>query len=354
MGTEQGRQNNGMLELSDDFSYLEPMAEEDFTSEGGKIIILWREKPLKKYETSFMAFSEDFNGTDDGVTRVYLCAELMERIPEELRASTPDEAVNIVMAETFYLHSGTLSTRWGDDGEVEDPPTEEEIRGMFSEEESVEVSDVDIEEESAWQYVPFFTCLEAVSVYNAETGGHSFMNMEIYDHEELRRNPAAADLWDNMRQLLALINIPTSFESDVLQLTAMRAIYDAGYYSFLEESVGEQLAAAVEQGDVTGASGICENEFWDMAETLKTLDPDAGEGFGAAIEIRSYNAMQYIAGSRGYTSVAKSHDRIQADKSYTGQPDLQALNDMLLETVDMLENDFEWDMFFVSLLAALG
>ena len=109
--------DSGRVEVSDSLEEYDPdnMAEFDFGQ--FRCVILERHLPEKEFTAYDSGYPDnyienlpdDFTGEDIGQSRVWLRCDLMNRIPAELRAASLEEADVLIIAESQYFLSGSIS-----------------------------------------------------------------------------------------------------------------------------------------------------------------------------------------------------------------------------------------------------
>ena len=329
VGTSETPGDSGLIGLEGDFSQYDLLRGGEFELADGKFIILRREAPLKQFNVSDTLFPEDYEGIDLGSPKVSLCAGLMAALPEQILAKTSEEAANVIMAETLYLHTGSIITTMGGEPSL---PTEEALEAVLAGGSGEEVEIPQNEAEVTYQYKPMFTGLSLISLYNRETLGSTSVDLAQYDYAELRENPAADDHWINMAALADVAAAATSGQSELLG-DALDMLEMIG---FLSPQELEDLNRRASEGDVDGMAGLCMERFWTMAEELKVLDPKAAEHFDKAILKHSLPGMQFIVSLRQYAGVHMDDNLIIETKSYIGEVDMGALDRMLSDALKTL------------------
>lgn len=350
VGTESGRADGGMLPLKGDFSDINPYEGPMLDSTDGKIIILWREGPEKEFEQQSNPFPENYEGKDIGEEQVYLCAALMEELPEERRARSLDEPYLILLAETRYRHSATIISQEDTSGTAKQPPSADEIDRLFSEDADAD----DISPSATFspsslihKYRPAFTCCASVSLCDPESGAASFLGYETFPFHEMRDNPEADDLWEQILALAQLAANEDPSDGFVRLLT--------GNFSYLPEDEMSLLLEQILSGRTDEIAAHCTELIWQMAEKFKELDPAAKDAYDEAIRLSSFKALNHIVNRRSYASVSMSDFRIRSQKAYLGTPDMDRLEEMLKEAVedfkreDSLQNNLNQNSSFETL-----
>lgn len=340
VGTEAGRENGGMLELIDDFSQFDVYCEEYFSSEGGKTMILWREAPEKLYTASSAEIDANFVGEDAGKPKVYLCAELMERIPEEMRAKTFDEADHILMAEVIYELSAMVCR--ADQTNGSDMPSADRLEEILNGEFEF------AEDEGACIYYPLFDCTVLTSLYNTRTLGASFIDWRTYPYKDMRAYSGADDYWQAMIMLIDLIQA-SGIEDEEARYYAFFEVLYANYMeeSYLTDDEWNELIDLASGEDMDALAVYCWNKFWEMAPLMAELDPDCADLYEEVIARQSLDGLAYIVNTRGYSVIDMEDADIMASRAYLGQPDLDAMERMLENAVDFMDS-YDWDMQQIS------
>lgn len=341
VGTQEGRAIGEMVELSEDFGEVDPLTAETFRSDGGKSIILWRESAEKEFEVSKLPFADDYAGKDIGEGHTYLCTALMERMPEEMRAKTPDEVENVLVIEARYILSGVITSQIGEDDS--DIPSPEEVDELIASGEKGDDEPIDILEKLMMEYRPVFDCIELSYLYNVPTGSAAVIDYRISKHSVQCKNPEAADLWNNLSELEALIQAGESGNASDMYIAYQEGIYGG----FLEDSEAQALEEKLLANDSASAVGLCGEYLWGKAEGLKALDPLASDLYDKAISARNYDALAFIANQRAYGAVSESDDALRLTKAYLGQPNADDMREMLQEAADLMDMA-EWDMQLLS------
>jgi len=348
VGTDAGRANGGRLELTGDFSMYDPLNPGTFVSDGGKIVILWREDAPREYTESSEAFSTDYDGVMAGSPVVYLCADLMERLPEEARAASLEEAAVVIIAETNYEFSATAITYLGDDsGNV---PSMAELENILNQEESAESelpSEITEEEAPSHSYHPMFDCWMYVTVYDAETLGCSYWDSTYFPFKELRANPEADDLWQCMVSLVDIMQAAMNEDAEArfYDLFSLLLSMDTTY---LTDEETEVLVDLLLEDDAGTMITFCWEKFWELAGKLKSLDSRYSEMYDEAIAKQSIEALAYIVNTRDFSSFDRSDILIRLNREHLGTPDLDQLESMLQEAFTGFETEYGWDMALVS------
>lgn len=261
---------------------------------------------------------------------MYLCADLMERIPEEYRAASAAEAGNILMADSNYFFDGMIESS-GDNRRPSEPGIEAE--------ESIWNSDGMNTDE----YRPLFISGIGIYLYNTETKGRLVGESRFSDYAELRDNPEADDLWAGMLSLNDLAAAMTLEKADDRREEGELIWHLLRYRSVLPQQELDALREMILQDEAQAAADACGQFFWARAEELIELDPDFEEEYAAAISARSFDALSELVSARAFAYVPLTHEEIRIRKAYIGTPDLNALHDLLIQAVDTLDQA-GWDL----------
>ena len=276
--------------LTDDFSRFAPLNMNGGEIEAyGKALILRREAPLKKFTTLTIAPEGDYIGEDDGETKVYLCVDLMKRLPEENRAASVEEADVVLMAETAYIYAGGVSIA---------PKNTAPTQGM---------SYLDaIQLISQFKFYPFYWGIFQISLYDYENGAVSLWQRDVFDPGEVRSWPEMDDMLKQMKEWAAM----------------GEAAKAAGLNGALEywlnnggEVAEEDVMTLLEAADVPGA---CTEKYWALAGEMASTDALRGGEYSALITKRDAAGFEKLAGGAGYGKVSKTAQEIREAKDYLG------------------------------------
>lgn len=340
------------IEISDDFSgyrwnYTDPVP---YSYNDGKIVILWREAPLKKFEKLKDPIADDYTGKDIGEAKTYLCAELMEQIPEELRATTPEEVDSIILIETEVVLSGVITSYKNSSNYTF---TQADIEKMLAGESLPLWVQLELMSQSRPDgYKPVFATIAVVSVFNKETGGSVTINLDAFDHEEMRSNPEAADIWEKM-----------GYYSDFLDEFAMVD----GKIEVTEEEMDRNLEniATVSQEDYELYSALREQSrvfpeipqalserYWEMAKELvdKENDTAVKATLRRAIDEENRSVFGTVVNMQSYAGVSISDAEIIRELYYIGRPTPERMEEMLQEVIDLLDEYLDWNLYHLEML----
>lgn len=340
------------IEITDDFSKYNWNNTIPYTYNEGKIVILWREAPLKQFEKLSEPVPDDYEGKDIGNPKTYLCAELMEQIPEEFRATTPEEVGNIILVETQPICTASISSyaeSYLDN--IAKCISTQDINKMLDGDASLAATYLMLDNLRAPDYYkPLFSTVVMVSVYNAETGGSVPMDWDLFEYKEMRSNPDAADIWDNMNMYGGFWDEFTAVNGRVqvtkeemdrhLENIAMISEEDYEYLSYLREHSSMDIPLALKE------------RYWEMAKQLaeQESDPDIRAAYFSAIEVENREVFDMIVNLQSYSSVSMSDEKIMDGLYYIGIPSEERMEEMLQETIDVLEEYLDWELLYLELL----
>lgn len=330
VGTDQKR-----VLLSDDFSAYDYFSSPLYTGNTGKFVVLYRYGPEKEFTISDTRFSDEFNGVDADEPEVYLDLEAMAQIPEEYRATTVDEIGNIIFVETFYVHTGTISSRRS---MFEERVTAAGLEAaMKGEEENSDLPTEDVE--ISFEYKPVFTGCAVVALYDAADGSSWAFDLAEFSYAELRKNPEASDISDVVYQIAPLYNACLEQnESEYYTSGEMLLLYDGMDDSFLEDEDADRIAELMDMGapDYDAAKAFAVELIWDCAAQLRELDSANRHSYDAVIEEKSLNGLFYILANSDYNGIRKSDMQIIFDKDYLGKIDTKKLEEIREETLEVM------------------
>lgn len=323
---DSGSAGSERILLSDDFSAISIMDSGDYVPVSGGIIVLWRNAPLKEYKSSNVEFSDDYLGEDIGSPEVYLCADVMARIPAELRAHSDSEVKNVLMIEDMYYHTGTISSSASNTKELPDMDTLSSI---------IEGGTVPPDTEArSTNFRPVFSGMYYLTLYDLPTGGSYVWDWDIVDYSEMRDNPEAADILDMLTEMLNLCFDAADEETDLNE--SLENVYE------IPESDITVLSNLISDRDAF--FNYAYSRLWALAKDLKEKDPAAKEQYEAVIREESLNGLLYLANMRGYSGVSLSDTAIRNARLYIGIPSESDKKSMLEDYIENIFELVEWDM----------
>lgn len=325
-----------VVEVSDD---LEPYQPEnpDLEDYGDlNVIILQREMPEKEFTEKMVpaaqiesedGFPDDFTGVDLGDPRVWYRGDLMQQIPEIFRASSLEDADLLVIAENSYVWSGTISvTDFEEDGETTLPDfeTTEELEEYLQSHQKVIASIT---------YYPKFGVYSLIDIYGAATKECAINDYQYTEAKRFARNPEASDLWDDMLDLLGVLQEMNEETPDMAGVSASLSGFD-----FLPEETIKSWTESMDAGEIPSLSGSMEDYFWQMAENLKGLEPSENnrEKYEMIIRDRDYNALVLFADFCDYSGFDQSVESIRDSKEYYAKYDPDWMEEQLAAFVDVM------------------
>ena len=314
-----------MLPLTDDFGYLYLFGSEDYTPSDDGIIVLWRDAPLKEYKSYYYELPDDFEGEDIGEAQVYLYADAMRLIPEDKRAHSADEVKTILMIESCYLWSATISSS----DSTSSLPDEDYLQAILSGEEAEAPED---EEEVTYNYRPVFEGYGILSLYDAN-GGVLMCDAIYAPYSEMRSNPDAADVRDLIYDYMTLLSVAATEDCDIYEYL--------NYFTSIPEDELEELWNVA---DNTNAFFLTAWSFmWYHALELSELDSDMSEYYDEIVETHNIEALLYLIGIRGYSGVDYSDSYIEDNLLYIGVPQHEDMKALIDEYVDLF-GQIDWQI----------
>lgn len=341
------------IEITDDYSEYNWNNTIPYTYNEGKIVILWREAPLKQFEKLLEPVPDDYEGKNIGDPKTYLCAELMMQIPEELRATKPEEVGNIILIETQPICTGSMASyekSYLDN--LAKSISALDINEMLIENPSLAESYLALTQLRAPDYyTPLFSTVVIASVYNAESGGSTYLDWELFEFKEMRSNPEADDIWRNMnvyadfRDIFLSVNgrVKVTKEEMDRNLENIAAISEQDYehLSFLRENSVLEIPVALME------------RYWEMAKQLAEQEPDAEirEAYASAIEAENSEILKMIVNLQSYSGVSMDDTAIENGLYYIGVPSQDRMEEMLQGVIDILGELLDWELVYLELLS---
>lgn len=319
--------------LTDDFSRFDYFGSDYLTSvEDEKILILWREAPIPDYVRQREPIGDDYQPKNLDSPKVYLCADMMAKLPEERRATSPEDADVLMMVETIYPLTAVITQTEG--GKKDDIPSTWELQMAMLGENTAEETLAEEEEEIALYYTPCYDGVIVLALYDWNSGDSISLATERFDMPELRNNPEAGDVWERMYNLLVIHDAALNEEpDDLVSSTLMQA-------DLAEEDIIYFMEAASVSSDIPA---LCLERFWELADELKQIDDEAAELYELAISQNSVSGMIYVANQRRYNGVDMDDDIIRSTRSYVGQIDRAQMEVYLADGMDTFEQ-IDWSI----------
>lgn len=323
----------GGTEVCDDLSAYDPLSDtipvidKDF-----RLIILQREMPLKEFtaKTDYPpfenedGFDDDFVGVDIGSPRVWLRNDLMERLPEQFRASSLEDATYLIIAENLYVWDGTVSTCDYKENENLDLPefsSADEMAAYFAEHPKTVESIT---------YYPKFCAFTLVSLYETETKRCSNFDYTVTSAMRFARNPDAGTKREEMSVTAGILD---ALDEGMIT-DAKKAIEEAG---FVSQGQKDRWTSSIDAGDYAAASSSLTEYYWAMATDLRDLDPSSEnrENYNLIITAQNRQALDLFADYCDYYGFDRSISSIEESGDYIAAPDYDWMVGALDEAVKL-------------------
>jgi len=340
IGTEEGRKNNGRVEISDDLSAYNYSTSPDYTLNDGKVLVLYRVGPEKKFSSSDTAFDETYSGVDKGEPKVYLCTGIMENIPEEMRAASLADAGNLLIFDAFYEVSGIITTTSYTEEVTAAKAArgfEQAMQGQAAEEEAI-AEDVEI----GYKYQPVFNGYIEAALFNTADGSSTSLAENIYPYPELRSNGAAADVATDLFALARCLEACWAMDE--------MAFYEPCFELFYSENMADDAdfenvlnLYSAETVDYAALEAAVTKLIWKHAVTLPALDSEFADMYNQAIAEQNLNGLYYLLNEADYSGVSKSDLEMNLTKAYMGTINLDEMDTMAAE-VSAIMDDLGWDI----------
>ena len=307
---------------------------EDFT-EDFRILVLQREAPYKEFTankvyppfTNANGFPDDFAGVDEGSPRLWFRADLMQRIPEEYRASSLADATYIILADTVYEWDGTLSEsdyKDSDDGELPEFESVEEMTQYFMEHPR-EVESI--------TYYPKFGIYSVISIFETKTTRSMMYDYTYAASRRFAKNPEAAIQLDNMSYLVDLL-----YELDAEQgpdEARMEEIIRS--LDFVPTETQHLWLGSLFTQSYDDTRTYITDYFWTMAEQLKNLDSDKENkaNYDMILSEKNLPAFQLFSNWCEYGGFTLAISTIGAAKAYMAEADPEWIEEKLTDLVNI-------------------
>ena len=313
--------DSGRVEVRDDLNDYDPdnFGENDYGQ--FKLIILERHLPEKEftefdsgYPDSFVeGLPDDFTGVDIGSSRVWVRCDLMKQMPDELIASSMADADIIIIGETQYFRSGSISYSTYSESDDEEIPEFETIDEML---EYLQQHQPVIEK---IRYYPKFGVYSLIDLYSTAT-----KHCEVYDYKEsypkrFASNPEASDKLEDIKSLASLIGALTTEKVD--------SETSNSYLTYLKDVIPQAKIdfwkTCIDSEEYKAAASSMEEQFWIMATELMDLDPNEEhkENYRLIIEEHNAEALVALAEFCNYSGFDIPIETIRDSKEYLAIPD---------------------------------
>ena len=324
---------SGRIEISDKLEDYDPdnFGEIDFGQ--FRLVILERwlpEKEFTEYDSGYPDnyipdLPDDFTGVDIGESRVWLRCDMMNMLPEEFRASSLDEADILIIAESQYFLSGTISVSdfyYSDDEEIPEFETIEEMEAYIAEHQPVIRSIT---------YYPKFGAYALIDFYSAVTKTSQVYDYTVTYPRRFARNPAAQDIWYGMEALADVMDALSAPDIDRDFLFA--AFEELETDDYVPEAKTGFWKNCVEQGEYQAAFSSVNEYYWTMAAELSAADPNEKHqaNYSMIIEEQDRTALAAFASFCDYSGFDTPVETIRDNKEYLAVPDYDWLETALSE-----------------------
>lgn len=327
---------SGRTQVSDDLSEYDPDNMGEFDFNDVKIVILERRAPEKEFSAydsgyPFHYVSElpdDYQGVAIGSSQVWLRCDLMNRLPVYMRASSMGEADIILIAETQYVLSGSVSVssyKESDSKTIPEFDTIEEMEAYINSHRPV------VEKIT---YYPKFAVYTLLNLYSPST-----KKCEVYDYTvslpiRFAKNPEAQDFWDEMETLSTVIHCIEDGERESTDIDELFSELEL----FIPEGKTTLWKTCLENEEYMTTAYSMREYYWGMAEELMELDNDPNHqgNYKLIIDAKDMNALAGFVDLCQYSGVDKSIEMIRLRKEYLGTPDYMWLEEELNKFVEML------------------
>lgn len=324
-------EESGRIEVSDDLDEFDPDHFGEIDYGQYRLVILERQVPEKEFtaydsgypENYVQDFPDDFTGVDIGYSRSWLRCDLMNRLPEDFRAHSMDEADIVLIAETQYFRSGTISVtdfdRSGGD-EIPEFETVEELEEYISTHQPV-INKI--------TYYPKFGVYTLIDLYSPVTKDCEVYDYTVENAKRFARNPEAQDIWYDMETLAAAIDGLNSDEMNNDSFSLMLPDLE----SFVPEEKLEFWSTCIGSEEYSAALSSMSEYYWKMAADLMEADTneDHRTNYSMVIDAQDQKALTALAEFCNYGGFDTPVELIRTSKEYLAEPDYEWMEEALNE-----------------------
>lgn len=332
-------EKSGRIEVSDGLEDYDPDNFGEFDFGQFRIVVLERwlpEKEFTEYDSGYPDnyipdIPDDFTGEDIGSSRVWLRCDLMNQLPRELRAASVEEADVLIIAESQYFLSGSISVSdfyHSDDEEIPEFETIEEMEEYIAEHQPVIESIT---------YYPKFGAYALIDLYSPVTKSCVVYDYTMTFPRRFARNPDAQDILYNMETVAEMLDELSSTTPDCDYLVAI--LEDLEYDGSVEEAKAGFWKTCLEQGEYQAAYSSVNEYYWRLAAELSAADPneDHRANYSMIIEAQDRTAFSMLASFCDYSGFDTPVETIRENKEYLAVPDYDwmesALNELIAELI---------------------
>ena len=311
-------------EVSDNLAAYSPLNDkwEDWDdSVSPKFLVLERRSPEKEFTKLVTyppfkdddGFPDDFMGVDLGKPRLWLRGDLMKMIPSDFRATSLQNATQIIMAEDIYIPTSTLIiydyTKTDETEAPEFETIEEMTQYLIAHQPQI----------SSKSYCPVFCSLSLVTIYEAKTKKCAIFEVKESPGKQFARNPEASLQWSNMTMILDLLDY---LDADmVINVSAVKSQINS--MDFVQEEEKKLWISRINAKEYNYTRQLAEAYLWKMTEDLKKLDPSEKNrnNYDLIIQKKDTQALYLYAENCDYSGFDRSMDLIKSSKEFISSPD---------------------------------
>ncbi len=314
--------NGELSALEDDFIFL----------------ILQRDAPLKEFtaETVYPPFSDsdgfpdDYEGVDIGTGRLWLRADLMQKVPPAFIAPSLEDANYLIIADNIYLLGGSLCVTNFSGGGNEEMPEFETV------EEMAEYLQTHQKEVESMTYYPKFSAYTIIALYETKTKNVSFINANYIPATRFARNPEASDQWSDMSLLLSLLSALD--EGEGVDTGAADSLLES--MDFVPDDKKSLWDSCIRAGEYATAAFNVTDYFWSMAGDLRDLDPSESNrsNYDLIIESKNTALLQWFVSFCDYAGFDRSISSIESSGEYIASLDEEWTEASLQEFLSVFGN----------------
>lgn len=329
----------GKIEIRNDFDEYNPDNLDEVYPDGLRMIIIQREAPEKEftklnsgYPNNYKeGFPEDFLGVDIGKTKVWLRYDLMSKLPVEYRASSLENADILVIAETYYEFSGSISVTQftdTDDNNTSKPicNTIEDLENYLSK----HPRRID-----AIYFYPKFSAINVASIFNRKAKNCLGYDISINKPQRFARNPDADDQWYDMEMLSTLMDLIKPDACDEASV-----LTEIDNLSFISSEKKDLWKMCISSKEYETAKYSMMQQYWLMVYRLANLDTDENNKkcyqsiLDKPFSERKQSELADLVSYADYSGFDTPIETIEKNKQYMAKPDYEwiekTLNDFIL------------------------
>lgn len=308
--------SNDRLLISNNLNEYDPNnCVDEIDIDGFKMIILERtapDKAFKGYDSGYPnnyvdGFPYGFEGEDVGNPTVWLCCDMMRKLPEYYRATSLANADVIFMIENVYVLDAIIS--------VTDYKSSTGVKNNTPEFDTLEEMNEYIKKHQPVidkiTFYPVFGNYELITAYNTRTKQCEFVFADYIEGKHFAKNRDAGSQWSNMKDIIKIITLLESKSPDKSAVEeALQTV------EFVPNKKIDIWKTSIQSEEYDTAIYSIKKYLWDMTCKLSELDGDetARKNYNLIISEEDIPSLINFANYRNYMGVDTEIETIRKNR----------------------------------------